>query len=269
MRQNPIERLLKDLDSPNPQEAWSEFLSDYSTLIYQVIRQFESDTDNASDCFQFVCEQLIENRSRRLRKFRGEGSATFATWLRAVVRNLCIDWHRKQFGRHRQFRSISRLPVFDQEVFRIIYEHAIPLDESLAILAAQFPNATATRIAESRARIEELLTTNQRWLLANRFKPGNTNGRLGPEDFVPDIEAPQPDPESRVIENQQKQKLNLAIAKLEPNERLLIRLRFEEGLTLDKTAELLGLGNAQRADRQIKDVLIRLRKLMVEDRCSD
>ena len=42
--------------------------------------------------------------------------------------------------------------------------------------------------------------------------------------------------------------------------RLLVKLRFEDGLTLDQIAGLLGLGNAQRADRQIKEVLARLRR---------
>lgn len=38
-----------------------------------------------------------------------------------------------------------------------------------------------------------------------------------------------------------------------------MRLRFEEELTLEQIAKLLDLGNAQRADRQIKEVLARLR----------
>ena len=265
MPDTSVAALLKDLDSSNSEEAWAQFLSDYAAHIYQVIRHFESDSDNAADCFQFVCEQLIENRSRRLRKFKGEGAATFVTWLRAVVRNLCIDWHRKQFGRQRQFRAIARLPVFDQEVFRMIYERAIPPDECLAMLAPEFPNTTTARIDASRARIENLLTTNQRWLLTKRIHAGNGNELTSldqPESFLSDLTDSQPDPETAAITNERTRKLRRALAQLSPNDRLLIRLRFEEGLTLDKAAELLGLGNAQRADRQVKSILERLTKLM-------
>jgi len=95
MPQPSVESLLEALASADPQEAWNEFLSQYSALIYQVVRHFETDIDRGSDCFQFVCEHLIKDSARRLRKFKGEGTATFTTWLRAVVRNLCIDWHRK------------------------------------------------------------------------------------------------------------------------------------------------------------------------------
>ena len=158
-----------------------------------------------------------------------------------MVRNLCIDWQRKRFGRQRQFRSIARLPVFDQEVFRLVYERATPTHECLEMLAAEFPNTTTKRIAESRARIDELLTVNQRWLLTKRHYSGNGNETVSldqPENFLTELTDSQPNPEAQAIINERKRKLKQALAQLEPQERLLIRLRFEEGLTLNKTAEL-------------------------------
>ena len=266
MPRHPLETFLRDLYSANPQEAWAEFLDEYAAVIYQVVRHFESDPDNAADCFQHVCEKLIENRSQRLRKFKGDGAARFTTWLRAVVRNLCIDWHRKQFGRQRPFNSISRLPPFDQEVFRVVYERALPPDECLASLASTFPNATVTRINESRERIEGLLTTNQRWLLTKRAAQMNGNAAASnseADDWVRDLpDSQQIDPEKQAIKNERRKQLIRAMTKLSPNDRLLLRLRFEEGVTLDKAAELLCLGNAQRADRQLKEILSQLRKLI-------
>jgi DNA-directed RNA polymerase specialized sigma subunit len=55
-----------------------------------------------------------------------------------------------------------------------------------------------------------------------------------------------------------------ALSRLDRDERLLLRLRYEEGLTLDQVSRLAGLGNAQRADRRIKEVLTRLREEMSE-----
>ncbi|PWT94344.1 MAG: hypothetical protein C5B55_02910 [Blastocatellia bacterium] len=265
MSHNLVEELLQELSSHNPEVAWGQFLSDYSNLIYNVIRHFESDADNAADVFQFVCERLIENRAKRLRKFKGEGTASFATWLRAVVRNLCIDWHRKQSGRIRQFRSISRLSIFDQEVFRAVYENATPPDECVSLLAAQFPNTTLTRIEESRARIDQSLTVNQRWLLSKRAtyaSAGDVTSLDQSDGSTLALEDSQPDPETRAIDNEQRRNLQRALRQLKPDERLLIRLRFEEGLTLEKVADLLDLGNAQRADRLIKDILAQLAKLI-------
>jgi RNA polymerase sigma factor (sigma-70 family) len=266
MPQTPVENILRNLDSSDPKEAWTQFLTDYARQIYQVVRHFELDLDRSSDCFQFVCEQLARDRSRRLRKFKGEGSATFSTWLRAVVRNLCIDWHRKEFVRQRPFRSISRLSPFDQEVFRLIYERGIPPEESLAVLTSGFPNVTQEQLVQSRERIESGLTVNQRWLLTKRGNHGNAGGVTSfdqTDELIPEIPDPRPNPEAQAVLNERKRKLERALANLSPKERLLIRLRFEQDLTLDQAAKLLGLGNAQRTDRQLKQILERLRKQMI------
>jgi RNA polymerase sigma factor (sigma-70 family) len=76
------------------------------------------------------------------------------------------------------------------------------------------------------------------------------------------MEDQQPNPELQAIDNERRRHLSNALAKLSSDERLLIRLRFEEGLTLDQVATLLGLGNAQRADRRVKEILERLQKLI-------
>ncbi len=122
MPEQPFDSILEHLSSRDPEAAWGEFLDEYSASIFQVVRHFERDPTLVPDCFQFVCEKLNTNSLQRLRKFRPGGPASFSTWLRAVVRNLCLDWHRKQFGRPRFFKSISRLSGFDQQVFRQLYE---------------------------------------------------------------------------------------------------------------------------------------------------
>ncbi len=113
-----VARVLGRLSTRDAADAWREFLDAYAALILHVIRTGARDPDDASDCFLFVCEKLSQNKFRRLRRFRTDGPASFSTWLRAVVRNLSIDWHRKRAGRRRAVRSISRLPVLEQELFR-------------------------------------------------------------------------------------------------------------------------------------------------------
>ena len=266
MAQPPIENLLKNLASADPREAWTEFLSQYSPTIYQVVRHFETDLDRSSDCFQFVCEHLIKDKARRLRKFKGEGAATFPTWLRAVVRNLCIDWHRKQFGRRRPFRAVSRLSAFDQEVFHVIYERGTPIDDGLTILAAAFPNVTEAAVVQSRERIEKVLTTRQRWLLVNRAVRGDAyaSDSEKAEAGVLAISDPRPDPEALAMQKENEERLERVLANLSSKDRMLLRLRFEQDLTLEQIAKILGTGNAQRADRQLKEILARIRRTMFD-----
>jgi len=263
MPQSPIEELLNRLGSPDNQEAWNEFLTEYSPQIYQTVSYLENNSETVADCFQFICEQLIKDRSRRLRKFKGDGAASFATWLRAVVRNLCTDWHRKEFGRPRPFRSLANLSSFDQQVFRLSYERQLSPDECLDQLAADFPNANEMNLKESCARIESVLTPNHRFLLTQRVAQHNSNDVANfdqANDLLSTLVDPRPDPESQAIQSERRKQLGQALSKLEPNARLLLRLRFEEGLTLGEVAKALGLGNAQRAGRQINESLVKLRK---------
>jgi RNA polymerase sigma factor (sigma-70 family) len=263
MPQQSVESLLEELRTRDPHDAWHAFLEEYAGLIFQVSRYFEKDLDRASDCFQFVCEKLSEDSFRRLRRFKPGGAASFSTWLRAVVRNLCLDWRRKEYGRPRRFRSIARLSGFDQEVFGCVYERGISAEETLQLLQSKFPEATSERLAGSRERIEQVLTTRQRWLLSVRFgrRPQGTNTTFEEVEAAPlEIADQRPDPEAKTLLAERKEALDRALAHLSKRDRLLIRLRFEQELTLEQIAKLLALGNAQRADRQIKEILARLRE---------
>jgi hypothetical protein len=53
--------------------------------------------------------------------------------------------------------------------------------------------------------------------------------------------------------------LRSVIAGLDPDDRLMLALRFEEGLTLAAVARIAGLRDAQQADRRVRQVLARLR----------
>lgn len=258
-----FDSFLEQVSSRDPEEAWGQFLDGYSTTILQVVRHVERDADFVPDCFQFVCERLSANSFRRLRKFRPEGPAVFSTWLRAVVRNLCLDWRRKQFGRTRFFKSISRLSVFDQEVFRHLYERRVSFDETFQSLRSTFPDITHTRLAESRGRIDQELTKRQRQLLDARLsQQASRMGASLDETATPHVNVPDPapNPEIHAVIKERAAILRQALGRLPPHERLLIRLRFEQELTLEQVARLLGLGNAQRAERQIKGVLEKLRE---------
>ena len=116
-----IESLLEELQSGDAQLAWRTFLTSYSDLIYGVIRTFARNADHAGDCFLFVCEKLADKKYRRLRSFRPDGRARFSTWLRVVVRNLCLDWHRAHFGRRQVFRSVASLSAIEQEIFGLLF----------------------------------------------------------------------------------------------------------------------------------------------------
>lgn len=251
----PIDELLRSLGSPEAQRAWADFLEAYSPVILQAVKLREQDLDSINDCFLFVCEALARDRFRRLRKFRSVGTATFPTWLRAVVRNLCVDWRRAKFGRPREFEFVSQLSVFDQEVFRSIHTGSRSQEETFQHLLPRFPSASRDDVARSADRISQRLSQRNRWLLQARQ-------RFEAEDPSHALDAARdsaPSPESAAVTQQLHAKMHRAVEKLTARERLLLQLRFEQEMTLQQIARVLEIGDAQRADRLIREILGKLR----------
>jgi RNA polymerase sigma factor (sigma-70 family) len=265
MEVRPVEQILIRLASEDRERAWSEFLDLYSPLILQVVHRFETEEDRAGECFLFVCEQLSANGCRRLRRFDPAGPAKFSTWLRVVARNLCLDWRRKEIGRPRAFKSVARLGALDQQVFDCVYQRGMSSRETLLSLQGSHPRLTDEQLSDSLQRIRDSLTSRQIWLLGRR-RPivQSLDGDSAANDgAVPtQIADPDPNPETLAEMGERRTALTRALSRLEKEERLLLHLRYEEGLTLEQVARLAGLGNAQRADRRIKEILARLREEM-------
>jgi RNA polymerase sigma factor (sigma-70 family) len=257
------------LSAGKTEEAWDQFLDEYAPIIFQVVHLFERDQDRVDDCFLFVCEQLKRDRLRRLRRYRVEGEASFPTWLRAVVRNLCLDWRRKRFGRPRLFRSIACLPELDREVFRCIYFRKLSENETLHTVRALFPMLTREGLADSLTRVQRSLSPHQSWLLLSRNpymeSLSGQRGVFDGADRERDLPDPNTDPESEAARREFLTALRRAMANLLPRDRLVLRLRFEQDLSLEEIADLMHLGTPLKAQRCVQKALSKTRdELLVQ-----
>jgi RNA polymerase sigma factor (sigma-70 family) len=262
-----IAHILEHLGSKNFEAAWAEFLEAYSPLILQTVKHIEREPDPVADCFLFACERLCQNNFRRLRAFKPGGAAQFPTWLRVVVRNLCLDWRRQEYGRHRIFHSVARLDAVDQEIFRCVYEQGLTHNETLNLLRDRHPHLTPAEFEAGVERVRGALTDRQIWLAGARRQasvPLQREAEGEPSEPLPELIDPAPNAESSMVSSEQNAALERALAALSKPDRLLIKLRFDEGLTLQQTASVLGLKDAQTADRRLREVFEQLRKA-IED----
>ena len=261
-----IALLLEGLHSSSACDAWMEFLESYGPVLYQTARTYTLSQDGAADCYVYICEQLAHNRFRRILKFNPKGPASFTTWLRVVARNLCFDWHRSQSGRHRPFKSLQELSPLEIEIYHWRFAEGASQHETLQQLASQFPGVGFNELAAVEDRLQNSLTSRQRWILSTRRQleisapvaVAGEEGDLG----VLDVPDPQPDQEKQLLTQQQREQLQQSLTSLPADERLLLQLRFEHDLSLDEVARLCGLGDGQRVHRKLKAVLTKLRSLM-------
>ncbi len=257
--------LLRQLQSRNPHEAWARFLELYSPHLFDVARRFERKGDAAADCYLYICGQLSANSFRRLLRFRPDGPARFSTWLCAVARNLCLDWHRHEFGRHRVFESVARMPPLDQEIFRGLFGERLPIEDLFLKLEPSHPGLTMEQIAERAEIVGQALTSRQRWLLTvrgARGAPAAAGAAEHDEEELLRIPAEMPNPESWASLQEERVALLGAMSRLTAGDRLLIKLRFARDLTLAEIAQLMGFESPQVADRRIRHVVEKLRQEM-------
>lgn len=265
MSDEAVTELLERLSSRRDDAAWNEFLTGYSSVVLHVIRRCGIDGDRVDDCFLDVCEALSKDSSRRLRSFRSDGPASFRTWLMAVVANLCIDWSRREQGRVRSLRSVSRLPELDRQVYRCIFERRMTRVQCLHTLLPRFPGLTESGVAEINARLFQLLTPQQRWQLTVRTPSlAPVTFPVSPEDDDPawQIALPGPGPDELAEEDQEQRRLQQALAALPADYRLLIRLRYEQNLSLVEIARLTGQPDPFRVNRRIHAALDALADVM-------
>lgn len=267
MSHDGVASLLEALGSLNScDDAWAEFLESYSSVLYQTARACTQDYDAAADCYLHICERLALDSFRRLRKFRPSGSASFTTWLRIVARNLCFDWHRSRFGRPRPFKSMQGLSPLELEVYNSRIVDRSSQQETLHRVQSRFPDEGISDVSEIEERLEGALTSRQQWILATARRPAleTAVAVLGEEDdpIWVDIVDPTPNQEIQIADQQQHDRLQKSVDSLPARERLVLQLRFEQGLSLDEIARLCGLDRAQTAHRMLAMVLKKLRNAM-------
>src|SRR5689334_13479138 len=96
-----VVRLLAASPGQASEDAWEAFVARYSGLLLRVATKFAPGYDGALDRYAFMLEELRKDDCRRLRKFAADGRGRFSTWLTVVARRLCLDHHRRQYGRFR------------------------------------------------------------------------------------------------------------------------------------------------------------------------
>lgn len=249
--------------SRDSEKAWDEFLREYASLLLQIVHLFERDQDRIDDCFIFVCEHLKQNNLKRLRRFDPGGTASFPTWLRAVARNLCLDWRRQRFGRPRIYRSIAQLPALERELFLCLHQRGLTENETFHTVRALYPSLTRVQMAEGLTHIERALSSRQEWLLMTRHPKLESLSRSSSSssDTEPDreISSSDPDPEEQVSRREHLTALHMALSHLPTQQRLLVRLRFEQELTLEQIARLTQLGSPLKVQRTLQKAIEAIR----------
>lgn len=216
-----------------------------------VARRYGFSPDDTADLTSWIRLRLVEDDYAALRKFRGESS--MATYLSVCVAMLVRDYRVAHWGRWRPSASARRIGDLAVRLETLVFRNGHPLqqaaeilrtaglttktDRELATMLASFPNRGPLRPVEVAADTVESM-------------PSGTAA-----------DAPMETERLDAQREQSRQHLEAALADLSPEDRLVVKLRYWDSLSVADIAR--GLGLDQKAlYRRLERLLVQLRRLL-------
>lgn len=218
-------------------------------VIAAVCRRHRLPPDRADDLASQIRLKLVDNDFAVLRQFQGRSS--IRTYLITVAERVLLDWRTREWGKWRPCQEARRLGALAIDLDRLLSRDGVPFDEAAETLLTQGR-------AKSRAEIDEirpkLAARTGRWMVTSEVLEHMPAQTAAPDERVVNAErATQVSKAGRALSD--------ALRRLPPEDQLILRLRFQDGFTVARIAELLG--EAQKPlYRRFERLFARLREAM-------
>ena len=199
-----------------------------------------------------VCEEfsswvrlrLLENDSAILRKFAGR--STPRTFLTTVVQRLFLDWRNREWGKWRPSAAARRLGAPAVALERLVLRDQCSFEEAVQQLRGH-------RLVESAEECERIWAQLPQRPL-----------RRPAIDFDPDTSEAPPVADDLTIDEQRRRAASAGralvdvLSELEASDHVILRLRFQDGFTVARIAQVIGQ-DQKALYRRIESLLNRLR----------
>ena len=250
-----------------PAEGYSALLDGYTPVILRMIRRFLSDPDEVMETYTSICERLRQNNFQALRRFRINSDLT--PWLSVVVANACRDRFRKQKVTSIPKSVISKLNKRERLIFKYYYQsRVLQSDIPQTVEGKHGMPCTAIDVGRAIERIDKMLSVNKRWhllaaLRANRpvmsLNDSDENGSPLIEQLMAESDEPDSFSEERIS------RLTNAIELLDPEDQLLIQLRFEHEMRAHQIAKVMQFENHRYVYTRLRTIVNQLRRELLLD----
>jgi RNA polymerase sigma factor (sigma-70 family) len=227
--------------------TYAEHAELIESVLSHICRRHHLSPVEADDFCSTARLKLVDNDYEVLRKF--EGRSTIRTFLTVVLERAFLDFRNSQWGKWRPSAEAQRLGGVALRLEQLLARDGHTFDEAVELLHSQFG------VRESR---DELYAISVRLPLRTSRKPQG-------EEAISHVEDPGVTPDALLAREELRPRaaavraaLERAMNALDAQDRLIIRLKFEDGLGVVDIAEMLHV--AQRPlYRRIDQILKRLR----------
>lgn len=237
----------------NPERLFLDELPQIEKVIGSICRRHCCFGPDAEDFSSTVKVKLIDNDYAVLRKFQGKSQ--LSTYLTMVISNQFRDFRIHKWGKWRPSAAAKKLGAAAIQLEQLRVRDSHSLDEAVRILR--------TNLGDDAPSPEDLFN------LATKL-PVRAKRRFEGEDKLENV-PDQRQADERLVREERTEKmtrakdsLDQALGGLSPEDRLIIKLRFEEGLTVARISKQLGIPQRALYSR-IEKILKTLRKTLEAD----
>ena len=210
---------------------------------------------DAEDFGSTVKLRLIESDYEILGRF--EGRSSLKTYLTVVIHRLYLDYQTQRFGKWRPSAEARRLGPVGLRLESLLYRDGLTFEEASGVLQTDFG---ATESREALYELSQKLPprSNRRDFLGPNHEPAKAGS------------SPSAKAEREARARRTFLVLRRALARLPARDRIILRLHFEDGLSVADVAR--SLGEEQKALYRKRDALLKQLRADLElegIRCGD
>jgi RNA polymerase sigma factor (sigma-70 family) len=217
-------------------------------VIIQICRRHLANDDEKEEFRSLAHIKLIENDYSVLRDYKGRSS--LRGYLTIVLEREFLDYRNSKWGKWRPSVEARRMGDVAMLLERLICRDRYTFDDAVEIIRM---NHHATDSRESL------------WTVFQRF-PGRVDRRPVPEQTLAYVSDPRPLPDEEIEELERAEErrrvyaaLAAAVSRLKPEQRLIMKLQYFDGMKQVDIARALHL-DAKRLYRRCEQILAVLRR---------
>ncbi len=233
-------------------------------------RRFANDS-LAEEAAIFVVDSLERNNWQKLSSFKGRSS--FQTFLSSITFRLLEDFSRSKFGRIRPPLWVQNLGGIWSLLFTFLCMERLKRTEAVECVASRVQTATREEVEDAALHLlAEITDCGSQQALEVPLNEENLSGNYGNEPASIQEQLEEKEKElflsslfSQPVESEEGKMIHREAAKilvqdivLHPQERLLLKLCYQDDMRVTAAGKLLGL-NRHQVHGRLRRLLGRLR----------
>jgi RNA polymerase sigma factor (sigma-70 family) len=241
--------------SPSPEELLLQNLPYVERVARNGARRHGLRPEDAEDFVSELKVKLIADDYAVIRKFKGQSA--FTTYLTAVTQHCLLDYRNRLWGKWRPSAEAVRQGTLAVLLERLLVRDGHSLDEACEIIR------TNHRLEATRPELEAVA----------QALPGRTRTRADrePADVVREVPDAARRPDERLLEEEREaererlaQALRRTVERLPAEDRVIVRLRMDDGFTVSEIARTLHL-EAKPLYRRLEAILKKMRSWLEDE----